>query len=705
MDFKELAQQLLPQAKSLVSQWLPRGTLRNNEWIIGNIQGDEGKSMHINLETGMWNDFNTGDKGGDLISLYAAVKNLRQYEAALELGGAPTPIKKQDLPDFSHKALGYPRSVHAYTDSENNVVMYTARYDKLDGTKEFFPFTKLNGKWTKKAIPNSRPIYNLYALVQNPDAPVLVVEGERTCELARNFITPYVIVSWSGGCQAINKTDWTPLQGRKKILLWPDADKAGIKAMENIAAILSPHTEDLKIIRPDRNSGWDAADAYQEGWTYDQWKTWAKELVEAYAPIQEPETTPNTPEVIEECFEVKVPKHMVEQLQADINRFKSMGLILNSKLKPIVNESNILKVLSKWDKLDPDFICFDEFHLKFFTKDKKEWTEEHFNELLVRLQSDMKLHNLSTTTLQTAISTYAYRNRKNEVKEFLLSLRWDGVERVDNFFTHCYESQDTPYTRAISRNFWLGLVARILKSGCKLDTMIVLEGPQGIKKSSSLKAIGGQWYAETNLSPDNKDFYVHLQGKALVEIGELSSFDKSQTTSIKQMLSCQIDRFRPPYGKLAQDFPRQCMFVGTTNDDTYLRDSTGNRRFWPIKTPMVHLERIEELREQYFAEAVYRLNRLEESWWEVPAEEATAQQDERMIDDEWQGYVEAYILNEPYTTIADIATKSKLNIKPQDINRMTQLRIASCLKRAGWERFIRRDGNNVFKAWKLVTLK
>src|SRR5262249_11330228 len=134
-----------------------------------------------------------------------------------------------------------------------------------------------------------------------------------------------------------------------------------------------------------------------------------------------------------------------------------------------------------------------------------------------------------------------------------------------------------------SHNFWLSLVARAYKPGCKVDNMIVLEGGQGIGKSTALDIIGGDWYTEQHESASNpKAFAEILQGKLLVEISEMDAFNGSQINRVKQTITCQSDRYRPAYGRYAKDHLRRCIFVGTTNRDDWNKDETGARRFWPI---------------------------------------------------------------------------------------------------------------------------
>ena len=386
---------------------------------------------------------------------------------------------------------------------------------------------------------------------------------------------------------------------------------------------------------------------------------------------------------------------MVGELKEDAKLWEPLGLTLNQKQRPYPNELNLIKIITHWDKLSRDFIWFDEFHQKLFTKGingdekKKEWAEFDILSLLIKIQSELKIHQINKNILNDALLNYAYdpQHKRNEAVEYLQSLEWDGVSRVDKFFIDYYGSEDNEYTRAIGKNLLIGITARIVKPGCKLDTMVVIEGAQGIKKSTSLKYLVGQdWYAETNISPDSKDFYMQLQGKAIVEIGELNSFGKAEITSIKQMLSCQSDRFRVPFGRVTMDYPRQCVFIGTTNDGTYLKDTTGNRRFWPVRATNIDTDKIIQDRDQLFAESYYRFKEGE-TWWEVPLDMAEKEQDTRLmaLEDEWYDLVKDFVEGRSRVKIREIAQHKELNLENKDINRIIQLRIAGILKALGWE--------------------
>lgn len=691
MDFKRTLEEIKPRAQGLLRELFPQGVIEGREYCVGSLDGEPGRSLKVNLDTLVWKDFASSGKGGDFISLYAAKMGITQSEAALKLGGMPSsPVKK---PNFTHYQLGKPSHVWEYRDSENReTIMYHARYD-TDKGKEFRPFYFTEGKW-KSSFPSVRPLYGLEELKKRPDAPILIVEGEKAADAARKMCEPYIVVTWPGGAQAINKVDFSPLYGRKKVLLWPDGDEPGKDAMSAVSHKLGPHVGEIKYINTDKNSGWDAADALEEGWGSNEWRAWAKELATVCPKLEAPQKVV-AELVTEKNVTVEVPEEIMMMVKADIDKFKSLGVILGAKLKPINNEANALQILKNWDE-SPQ-VWFDEFHVKLFTMTddgvKREWTDTDLVQLLVKIQRKLKFHNLTKTQLKHAVIDFAYQNKRNEVKEWVKSLEWDGKGRIEEFFTECFGADDNEYVRAVSKSFWVGMVARIMRPGCKLDTMVVLEGGQGKKKSTALGIIGGEWFAETHEDPSNKDFFLNMQGKLIMEIAELDSFSRAETTTIKRLLSCQVDRFRVPYGEVAQDFPRKSIFVGTTNEQGYLKDTTGNRRFWPIRTGEIHIETIAHFREMYFAEAL-RAFEQGATWWEVPIELAKKEQDTRRQADEWESIVKEHLerTTEKSVRLFDVADRA-LGIRKCDLSMMYQKRIANCMRLAGWDKDHGRKGN------------
>lgn len=175
---------------------------------------------------------------------------------------------------------------------------------------------------------------------------------------------------------------------------------------------------------------------------------------------------------------------------------------------------------------------------------------------------------------------------------------------------------------------------------------------------------------------------MEIQGKLIIEFAELDAMGRAEANSIKKVITSRVDRFRPPYARAARDFPRQCVFVGTTNEDNYLKDHTGARRFWPVSCGEIDIATISACREQLFAEALVKLN-AGETWWEVPEEDAVAQQEARREVDVWESLVDNFLIGKSETTVNDIAQKC-LEIEPSHLDRLSQCRIAKCLRSLGW---------------------
>ena len=304
-DFSSLNRDLLLNVQSNLFNWLPGGKVNGNEFECGDLTGTPGRSLRINIRTGKWADFSTDVKGGDLISLYAAIHGIKQIEAYRRLKGSEPPPSLAngrhsssesqpaettslvpppdgvEYPNFTRKS-GDPSHVWTYHSEDEDVLFFVARYDS-DSSKSFLPFSFSSDKhkWVNKAWPEPRPLYNLHLLKAHPDKPVLIVEGEKAADAASKFTPPYVVVTWSGGSKAWRKTDFSPIYGRK-VLLWPDADEPGVEVMHRLAAELSSHCPEIKLITPTgHGDGWDAADS---GFSWVEFKEWAVPRAHIYAP-------------------------------------------------------------------------------------------------------------------------------------------------------------------------------------------------------------------------------------------------------------------------------------------------------------------------------------------------------------------------------------------------------------------------------------
>lgn len=687
MDFKQINEELLSKSESVLNEWFPNGNVRGSEFVIGNIQGDQGDSLSVNIDTGIWADFAANDKGTDLISLYAAINNISQGDAAKKLNPGWQPVAKKTSvvrksklkfvkpPKNSKPEIkGRPDEVYTYRDIDGDPVFYIAKYI-IKNKKVFSTYSYDGQEWQKKAWPNKRPIYGLELLNSKP---ILIVEGEKCANTLRVICTQYTVVSWPGGGNAVDKTDWSVLENRN-ILIWPDADEPGFNSAQKIAFKLHGKTKSLKVLKIDnRPKGWDCVDAIASGWSWGHIIEWAKPIAESYQP-------PAKVEIVEEPDDEEGVCSLYDGHSCD-SLWEALGLSRMKNGSVHCNTDNIVRILSGVKEFKNMF-WFDEFHNKYFTKyhgKVTEWTDNDELNFMVLIQGKIGLTKINSKHINEAVRYVANQDVRNEPKEWMDSLEWDNVNRLDNFFIDCFGSEDNEYTRAASANWLVSMVARIYSPGCKVDNMVIFESKQGKMKSTALDVIGSPWYAEVNESVNSKDFYLSIQGRMVIEISELDSFSKAESNTIKKVITCREDRFRPPYGRATESFPRKCIFAGSTNEDHYMRDDTGGRRFWPVKITNINIDKIRAQKEQLFAEAVSRYKKGQ-TWWVMP-ESAKDEQELRRQQDIWEDIVSDWLIKNQKT---DITTHNVaidcLKLDMAKIDRRTQSRICNILKILEWE--------------------
>lgn len=348
---------------------------------------------------------------------------------------------------------------------------------------------------------------------------------------------------------------------------------------------------------------------------------------------------------------------------------------------------------------------FDEFLQRLRTGDPaRDWIDADDANLQLYIQRVIGIPKIGADHVRGAVLVIAYRSPRDSLREFVEALpEWDGVERCASFFADVFGARESTYCRAVGVNFWNSLIARALVPGCKVDNMVVLEGAQGKRKSSALAAIvGDAWFAEASEAVTDKDFFVNLQGKWIIEIAELDAFRAADITSIKRMVTCRIDRFRPPYGRSAVDHPRRSILSGTANHDDWNRDETGARRFWPIACGRgfdIRVDLIEAGRLQYMAEARAQIA-SGASWWEMPTEETLKEQRRRYDADPWLEVVSEFVLGRSEVRVTQILLDC-LKIELGRISKADQMRAARCLTALGWWNGgnVKRDGR-VVKIWR-----
>jgi predicted P-loop ATPase len=393
-----------------------------------------------------------------------------------------------------------------------------------------------------------------------------------------------------------------------------------------------------------------------------------------------------------------------------IQTWDALGLVRADGKAPIPCADNAMRILEGFEQLGGR-IWYDEFAqvvmLRGRGEEEREWTDNDTRSLWLEVQRNLSLVRIGKETIHEAVTGYAFKRKRHPVKEWLSALKWDGVPRIGGFFSDYMGAEGSAFNKSAARNFFVGMIARIFSPGCQMDNMVVLEGVQGARKSSALRALGGKWFTECNdpiSNGSNKDFYAVLQGKMLVEIAELDSFSRADIRRIKAIITTGSDRYRPAYGRIAQTFPRTSVFVGTTNEDEYLEDPTGGRRFWPVRVGRVDLEAITMDRGMLFAEALYEYRKTG-NWWDMPSEEAAAAQEARRQRDEWEGALAEWlvqpenVLKGPQTLGA--LAKEVLGIGVAQVDRRVANRLAYCMKVLGYRPNVQWDAaiKKAVKVW------
>jgi predicted P-loop ATPase len=248
----------------------------------------------------------------------------------------------------------------------------------------------------------------------------------------------------------------------------------------------------------------------------------------------------------------------------------------------------------------------------------------------------------------------AAKNTINRVRDYLSAQEWDKVPRLDELFIKAVGAEDTPYVRAATAHTFIGAVARALDPGCKMDTVLVLEGPQGAKKSTLLaemaRVAGHQYCTVSNIDPTAKDTMQQISRHWFVIIDEFDKLSNYAVAQLKSFITMDQDTYRAPYATTSRTHKRRCVFVASINRDAanYLTDATGNRRFYPIESTLdtADLEYVKANKHQLWAEATARYH-TEKKWWmdkkEAVWKEASEAQDERQSTDPWEPEISRWV--------------------------------------------------------------
>jgi predicted P-loop ATPase len=302
--------------------------------------------------------------------------------------------------------------------------------------------------------------------------------------------------------------------------------------------------------------------------------------------------------------------------------------------------------------------------------------------------------SVSLGIAENAIELVAKERLYHPVLEYLDSLEWDGVPRLDLWMLVHLGATNDDYTRAVARCTLIGAIARIRHPGCKVDNVPILEGLQGIGKSSLAEAMFEPWFSDEIADLGSKDAAMQTAGVWMIELGELDAMSRGEVSKIKAFVSRKTDRFRPPYGRRVAAFPRQSVFWGSTNIGGYLKDESGGRRFWPVMCGKLDIAGLRQARDQLWAEAD-QMYQAGVAWWIVDPKVlklAEAEQADRYSGDPWDDLVANYVLNLTSVTLHEVLTDA-VSVPSERQGQAEQNRIVRILRSMGWEKYRARNSD------------
>jgi predicted P-loop ATPase len=464
--------------------------------------------------------------------------------------------------------------------------------------------------------------------------------------------------------------------------------------------------------------GWDAADAVRDGWGKSELDAFMRSQVCPWrAPDSAPEakndapatyaakTSPQAatrPAAVEartlqqEQPEAATVTHIQTRKTVQADDGWMLDLVCNGegKVKPAATKNWALFLENHPDMRG--VFAWDAFKLRVTLQRCPPWSERgaswtprvlqdrDYSEAVMWLEGRHMTPKASN--IAAVIQTVAERAEFDRLREYLEGLKWDGKKRVDTWLTYYAGVEDGTYARTIGARWLISSVARGLSPGCKVDTMPILEGPQGARKSTALRALYGDEFFTDELSDiGSKDAIMEMQGVWGLEVAEMHRFNASETSAVKKFLSRQTDRYRPPYGRVVIEAPRRVCITGTINPEgnAYLKDPTGARRFWPITVGAIDTDAITKDRDQLWAEAA-QMYRNKVPWW-VQADEVSAvqvEQERRTDVDVWLGIIAPFV--RASASVSQLEIFRQLGIPTKDVDYRHAGRVGRIMKKLGW---------------------
>jgi predicted P-loop ATPase len=659
---------------------------------------------------------------------------------------------------FEQQRLGYVARFHRTNskgEPEKETIPFTWCVDESDGRGTM--------KWHPKQWEAPRPLYVPAAALGDPARkPVVLVEGEKCARAGHDLLgAEFDFVTWPGGTKAWALAHWGWLMGRT-VIMWPDADakrarltaaereagvdpatkpllppvkQPGLQAMLGIGQLLQAKqacTVHLVAMLPpgERPDGWDIADAIADGWDAAR----VRDYIRAATPFIAPEDA-----VRAATGSASTPSRAAAGGGEDADDDGTPGwmrYLLSSAtgtVRPV--RENIVLALDGWpDRGVPGIpacqglIRFNEFSNNVEKSGPTPWGTPagdwlEADELLMGdwLVRQHQMPSFPRQQLEEAVIIVARRHGFHPMREKLVGLRgrWDRTNRLDTWLRRCCLEEDEwgdadplqRYLTLVGRWFVMGMCARVLPEvrqggrvvigpGTKFDYMLVFEGPQGWGKSSLAAVLGGDYFADTGLDINNKDSLMNIQGILVYEWSELENLNKQEVGAVKRFISSPSDRFRATFDRRPAKYPRQVVFVGTTNESHYLTDPTGNRRFWPVRvTQAPDLAWLRENLEQLLAEAVHRVEAGERFWPDRDEQRDLfdPQQLARTVESSLESSIVDYLYNEqqkvpmgqsngsllPHITMVDLLSRVGYTLDKQ--TDAVVKKAGAILHKLGWE--------------------
>jgi len=313
-----------------------------------------------------------------------------------------------------------------------------------------------------------------------------------------------------------------------------------------------------------------------------------------------------------------------------------------------------------------------------------------------RLAADWLQHQgifVSVEVCGQAVQAVARDRPYHPVRSYLENLKWDGTKRAEGWLNLYLGVESSEYSIAVGERYLRSAVARIMQPGCKADCCLILEGEQGIRKSTALKALAAPWFTDEIADLGSKDAALQTRGVWLIEIAELDGMTRGEVGKIKAFMSRGTDRFRPPYGRHLLESPRQCIFAGSVNHGAYLRDETGGRRFWPVACKRILVAELERDRDQLWAEALATYRAGAPWWLDTPElnNQAADEQSQRYEGSAWDALILDWAAARIEMGNASISVAEILDLcltkRMGEWTQSDEMKIGRCLSKANWKRY------------------